>query len=125
MGNDEQAVAPILERLIRKGADVVLAIERPVEHEKIDHIKQMSADAGTRFALIGTKEPDLKKVDALMAKATAVLGKPDIFIDLTTPIKNAEDRLERVGPLTDWLMARALIRSWQAKPAPQVHPQAN
>lgn len=111
-GQQVDTLTAVATKVAARGADVALIYEC-TDPEYIDEIREKIESEDVRFALICTDWRNNPEVDQIVSYTTAVLGKPDIFIDLTTPNKPVNASETVVPPLSSWMMTQALIHTME------------
>lgn len=86
IGNDTAVLHTLVTQLAQKGADIVLVCRR-LSSETIQRIKQSVESLGRRFLYIVETGQKPLAPDYLVRSAVSILGRIDIFIDLSAQEK--------------------------------------
>lgn len=111
-GQEVDTLTEIATRVASRGADVAIIYEC-TDDDYIDEIREKVESKNVRFALVCIDWRNEPEIDKIVSYTTAVLGKPDIFIDLTTSKPKANDSERAVNPFSNWTMTHALISTME------------
>lgn len=108
-GKKAETLSAVATQVASKGADVALIYECENDIQTAWDIKEQVESQNVKFALICTDWEDESEVDQIISYTTAVLGKPEIFIDLTP--STVKSNAAGSGVLSNWMMTRAIMQT--------------